>query len=57
MSKKKKATGSGEFLSDVAELRKRGQDPETKQCPECLSEIPHGAHKCAFCQTEQPAQA
>jgi large conductance mechanosensitive channel len=31
---------------------KRGElppDPSTKKCPECLSEIPIGAHKCAFC--------
>jgi large conductance mechanosensitive channel len=24
-------------------------EPTTKQCPECLSEIPIGAHRCAFC--------
>ena len=24
-------------------------DPTTKKCPECLSEIPIAAHKCAFC--------
>jgi large conductance mechanosensitive channel len=31
---------------------KRGDvppDPTTKNCPECLSEIPIAAHKCAFC--------
>lgn len=31
---------------------KRGEappDPTTKKCPECLSEIPIGARKCAFC--------
>jgi large conductance mechanosensitive channel len=31
---------------------KRGElppDPTTKKCPECLSEIPIAAHKCAFC--------
>jgi large conductance mechanosensitive channel len=31
---------------------KRGEappDPTTKQCPECLSEIPIAAHKCAHC--------
>ena len=44
-------------LNKLAERRARGADPTTKTCPECLSEIPHGAHKCAFCQTEQPAQA
>jgi len=24
----------------------------TKQCPECLSKIPVGAHRCAFCTAE-----
>src|SRR5499427_8412994 len=24
-------------------------DPMTKKCPECLSEIPIGARRCAFC--------
>ena len=31
---------------------KRGEvapDPTTKKCPECLSEIPVAARKCAFC--------
>ena len=26
-------------------------DPTTKKCPECLSEIPIGAKRCAFCTT------
>ena len=29
------------------------QDPTVKECPECLSEIPHKARKCAFCGSEQ----
>jgi len=40
-------------MNRLAELRKRGQDPETKECPECLSEIPHGARRCAFCGSAQ----
>jgi large conductance mechanosensitive channel len=40
-------------MNRMAERRKRGQDPETKPCPECLSEIPHQARKCAFCGSEQ----
>ena len=24
-------------------------DPTTKRCPECLSEVPIGARRCAFC--------
>jgi large conductance mechanosensitive channel len=40
-------------MNRLAERRARGADPATKQCPECLSEIPHGAHKCAFCGSSQ----
>jgi large conductance mechanosensitive channel len=34
------------------ERRRRGEapaDPTTKKCPECISEIPIAAKKCAFC--------
>ena len=47
-------------MNKMNELRARGkapEDPTTKQCPECLSEIPAGAHKCAFCTSEQPVEA
>ena len=27
-------------------------DPSTRQCPECLSEIPVAARRCAFCTIE-----
>src|SRR5690606_21197737 len=31
-------------------------DETTRQCPECLSEVPRAAHRCAFCTSElQPA--
>ena len=30
-------------------------DPTTKKCTECLSEIPVGAKRCAFCTQPQPA--
>ena len=43
-------------MNKIAERRARGQepaDPTTKQCPECLSEIPVAARKCAFCASEQ----
>jgi large conductance mechanosensitive channel len=36
---------------------KRGEvapDPTTKKCPECLSEIPIGARRCAFCTSALP---
>ena len=40
-------------LNKLAERRARGADPTTKECPECLSEIPHKARKCAQCGSEQ----
>jgi len=30
-------------------------DPTTKKCPECLSEIPIQARRCAFCASSLPA--
>ncbi len=38
--------------------RRRGEapaDPTTKKCPECLSEVPIAARRCAFCA--QPISA
>ena len=38
----------------VARSRKEPPaDPTTKKCPECLSEIPIGARRCAFCTSPQ----
>ena len=44
-------------MNTMAERRARGQEPDTKPCPDCLSTIPRGAHKCAFCGSEQTALA
>lgn len=30
-------------------------DPTTKKCPECLSEVPIAARRCAFCTSALPA--
>jgi large conductance mechanosensitive channel len=30
-------------------------DPTTKKCPECMSEIPIGAKRCAFCTSQLAA--
>jgi len=32
-------------------------DPSTKKCPECLSEIPIDARRCAFCTSQLAPQA
>ena len=38
-------------------MAKRKTEPDvestTKECPECLSSIPAGARRCAFCTAEQ----
>ena len=39
-------------INKFIELSKRGDttpDPATKKCPECFSEIPAQATRCAFC--------
>ena len=43
----------------VARMRKAPvpADPTTKKCPECLSEIPIDARRCAFCASPLTAQA
>ncbi|HWF16003.1 MAG TPA: large conductance mechanosensitive channel protein MscL [Acidimicrobiales bacterium] len=38
-------------------LPKEEPEPETRECPECLSDIPVGARRCAFCTSEVPAAA
>jgi large conductance mechanosensitive channel len=45
-------------INALAARRKKGQEsePGTRDCPECLSEIPELARRCAFCTAEvQPA--
>jgi large conductance mechanosensitive channel len=39
-------------MNIIVERRRRGEpspDPTTKKCPECLSEVPIAARRCAFC--------
>lgn len=44
------------YTALVARSRKEPPaDPTTKKCPECLSEIPIDARRCAFCAVAQPA--
>jgi large conductance mechanosensitive channel len=33
----------------LEERRRKGDDPTTRECPECLSEIRAGARRCAHC--------
>jgi len=44
-------------INALRERQRRGEtvDPTSKPCPECLSEIPVEARRCAFCASEQPA--
>ena len=39
-------------MNAMAARRARGQDPTTRDCPECLSEIPVGARRCPHCTSE-----
>ncbi len=34
-----------------------GEEPATKACQECLSDIPEGAHKCKYCASPQLASS
>ncbi|MDQ2943905.1 MAG: large conductance mechanosensitive channel protein MscL [Candidatus Dormibacteraeota bacterium] len=44
------------YTALIARARKEPPaDPTTKKCPECLSEIPISAVRCAFCAQPQPA--
>lgn len=44
-------------LQEHANRNKKPEDPTEKKCPECLSEIPIKATRCAFCTSKQPAKA
>jgi large conductance mechanosensitive channel len=39
-------------LIEMSRHKKPPADPSTFKCPECLSDIPIGAHRCAFCTAE-----
>ena len=44
------------YTGFVTRSRKEApEDPSTKKCSECLSEIPKDARRCAFCTSPQPA--
>jgi large conductance mechanosensitive channel len=44
-------------INAIVARRRRGEpspDPTTKQCAECLSEVPIAARRCAFCTSPLP---
>jgi large conductance mechanosensitive channel len=43
-------------LNALVTRRRAGEDtgPGTRDCPECLSEIPEAARRCSFCTSEVP---
>jgi large conductance mechanosensitive channel len=43
-------------LTALANKGKGTEDPSTKKCMECLSEIPKDARRCKFCASEQPVK-
>jgi large conductance mechanosensitive channel len=42
---------AGKFLA----LLTRNKAATERECPECLSMIPIGAHRCMYCTSEVPA--
>lgn len=42
-------------LTALANKAKRPEDPTTKKCPDCLSEIPKEARRCKFCTSRLDA--
>jgi large conductance mechanosensitive channel len=39
-------------LNALAKRRAGEEEPTIRECPECLSEIPAAARRCAFCTSE-----
>lgn len=44
-------------LAKLDELRHGPKQAGTRECPECLSEVPFAARRCAFCASELPPAA
>jgi large conductance mechanosensitive channel len=42
------------FLVKPMERLRSTEDPTTKTCPECASEIPQAARRCPMCTTQLP---
>lgn len=41
-------------LAKLDEMRHGPKEAGTRECPECLSEVPFAASRCAFCTSELP---
>ncbi len=39
-------------MNRIMGMTKKTEEPQTKECPECLSEIPLAARKCAHCTSK-----
>jgi len=39
-------------MNAMAARRAKGEDPTTRECPQCLSEIAIGARRCPHCTSE-----
>lgn len=39
-------------VSKLKERTSKNKDPDTKTCPECLSQIPAKAKRCAYCTSK-----
>ena len=44
-------------VNAILERRKMVEEPTTRECPECLSEIPLAARRCAYCSVEVGASS
>ncbi len=45
-------------VNQILARMRRGEaapDPTTKKCPECLSDVPIAARRCAFCTSQLPS--
>ena len=46
-------------VNAIVARRRRGEappDPTTRKCPECLSDVPIAARRCAFCTSPLPSK-
>jgi len=44
-------------MARVMSIADRNKEATTRQCPQCLSEIPVGATRCRYCTSEVPPVA